>query len=80
MPIPTVHTQEPAFSIIERLGGKTAVAQRLQVDKSTLSRWCQPRPEGTGGVVPKHHWKEVLEMARELGIEITLEELAALEV
>lgn len=80
MPIPTIHTQEPAFSVVERLGGKTAVAERLQLDKSTLSRWCQPRPEGTGGVIPQRYWGELLDMARKQGVEITLEELASLEV
>lgn len=80
MPIPTIHMQEPAYSIVERLGGKTAVAERLQLDKSTLSRWCQSRPEGTGGVIPQRYWHALLKMAQEVGVEITLEELVALEV
>ena len=37
MPIETIHVQDPAFSIIEKLGGKGAVAAHLDVDKSTLS-------------------------------------------
>lgn len=79
MPIPTIHLENPAFSLIERLGGKSAVAERLNVDKSTLSRWCQPRPAGTGGVIPQKHWGHLIGMGKELGIHIALEELAALE-
>lgn len=80
MPIPTRHTHEPAFSVIERLGGKTEVSQRLQLDKSTLSRWCQARPEGTGGEIPQRHWRALVQMARERGVAITVEELIAVEV
>jgi len=78
--IPTIHMQEPAFSVIERLGGKAAVAQALRLDKSTLSRWCQPNPSGTGGVIPQRYWARLLVMARKQGVAITLEELAAVEV
>lgn len=79
MPIETIHVQDPAFSIIEKLGGKGAVAAHLDVDKSTLSRWCQPRPAGTGGVIPQRHWQNLIALGRQRGVEITLEELAALE-
>lgn len=79
MPIPTIHCENPAFSLIERLGGKSAVADRLNVDKSTLSRWCQPKPAGTGGVIPQKHWAHLIAMGKEQGVDITLEELAALE-
>jgi len=80
MPIPTVHTMDPAYSVIERLGGKAEVAETLNLDKSTLSRWCQPRPMGTGGVIPQRHWRALRQMAREQGVTIDIEELAAVEV
>lgn len=80
MPIPTVHTHEPAYSVIQRLGGKSEVAERLNLDKSTLSRWCQPRPEGTGGMIPQRHWPELMKLAREKKVRIKLEELVAVEV
>jgi hypothetical protein len=80
MPIPTVHTLEPAYSVIQRLGGKSEVAERLNLDKSTLSRWCQPRPEGTGGMIPQRHWPELMKLAREKKVRIKLEELIAVEV
>lgn len=78
--IETIHKHEPAYSVIERLGGKAAVAQALELDKSALSRWCQPRPTGTGGHIPKRHWPQLVKMARKKGVRITLRELVAVKV
>lgn len=80
MTIPTLHTTEPAYSVIEKLGGKSEVSQCLGLDKSTLSRWCQPVPKGTGGVIPQRYWPQLIEMARNKRVRITLKELAAVEV
>jgi hypothetical protein len=80
MPIPTIHTMDPAYGVIERLGGKADVAHHLKLDKSTLSRWCQPRPDGTGGQIPQRHWPDLLEMARAKGVTIEIKELVAVEV
>lgn len=80
MTIQTIHTAEPAYSVIEKLGGKSEVAEYLGLDKSTLSRWCQPRPSGTGGLVPQRYWPLLIEMARIQGVRISLKELAAVEV
>ena len=79
MTIPTIHMSEPAYSVIEKLGGKTSVADRLGLDKSTLSRWCQPQPAGTGGLIPQRYWPRLIEMAREQRVRISLKELAAIE-
>jgi transcriptional regulator with XRE-family HTH domain len=78
--IQTIHTAEPAFSVIEKLGGKSEVAEYLGLDKSTLSRWCQPKPSGTGGLVPQRYWPQLIEMARDKRVRISLKELAAVEV
>lgn len=80
MTIQVVHTLEPAYTVIEKLGGKASVAERLELDKSTLSRWCQPSPQGTGGLIPQRYWPQLIEMAREQGVRLTLKELAAIEV
>lgn len=80
MSIAVVHTLEPAYTVIEKLGGKSAVADTLGLDKSTLSRWCQPRPAGTGGVIPQRYWPQLIEMARAQRVRISLKELAAVEV
>ena len=80
MSIPTIHTLAPAFAIIERLGGKASVAESLNLDKSTLSRWCQPKPYGTGGLIPQRYWGALVAMARTQGVDISLQELASVEV
>jgi hypothetical protein len=80
MTIPVIHTLEPAYTVIEKLGGKSAVAQALDLDKSTLSRWCQPSPQGTGGMIPQRYWPQLMQMAREQRVRIGLKELAAVEV
>lgn len=80
MTIPVVHTLEPAYSVIEKLGGKSAVSEALGLDKSTLSRWCQPRPGGTGGLIPQRYWPQLMQMARDQRVRIGVKELAAVEV
>ena len=80
MSIQTIHILAPAFAIIERLGGKASVAESLNLDKSTLSRWCQPKPGGTGGLIPQRYWSALVLMARSKGVDISLQELAAVEV
>lgn len=75
MTIETKHKLEPAYSVVERLGGKSAVSNRLKIHKSTLTRWCQPVPWGTGGMIPQRHWLTLLEMAREAGVSLTVQEL-----
>lgn len=79
MTIPTIHRAEPAFTVIERLGGKSAVSEALKLDKSTLSRWCQPIDSGTGGVIPQRYWPALIEMARRQGVDISVKELAGIE-
>lgn len=80
MTIPVIHKLEPAYTVIEKLGGKSAVAAELALDKSTLSRWCKPSPGGTGGLIPQRYWPQLIEMARDKRVRITLKELAAVEV
>lgn len=80
MPIETIHMTPPAFALIEKLGGKSAVAAELEVNKSTLSRWCMPRPLGTGGMIPQRYWPNLIEMARRRGVRITMQELTHVKV
>ena len=80
MTIPVIHKLEPAFTVIEKLGGKSAVAAELDLDKSTLSRWCKPAPGGTGGLIPQRYWPQLIAMARAKGVPVTVRELVAVEV
>ncbi len=73
--IPTIHTLAPAYPLIEKLGGKAAVASELGVNKSTLSRWCAPPPGGLGGVVPQRYWDQLIAMGKRQRTPVTLREL-----
>ena len=80
MTIPVIHKLEPAYTVIEKLGGKSAVAAELDLDKSTLSRWCKPAPGGTGGLIPQRYWPQLIAMARKQSVTINVMELVAVEV
>lgn len=69
------HRAEPAYTLLSRLGGRTAVANELELDKSTLSRWCQPTPAGTGGVIPQRYWPQLFKLAQKQGVALALEDL-----
>ena len=77
MAIPTVHKLSPAFEVIESLGGKSSVAAELSLSPSTLSRWCQPSPGGTGGLIPQRHWAALLAIAKRRKVAIAVSDLAA---
>ena len=79
MTIPVIHKLEPAYTLIERLGGKSAVAGELNLDKSTLSRWCQPVPNGTGGLIPQRYWPKLIEMGKRQGVPLGVRELVYIE-
>lgn len=51
------------------------IARACGISRITVWRWCQPRPEGTGGRVPDGHHDAILALAREQGVELTREEL-----
>lgn len=80
MTIPTVHKLEPAFSILQKLGGKSAVAAELHLSASTLSRWCSPRPKGTGGTIPQRYWDDLLLLAQRRKVAISPADLFAVRV
>lgn len=80
MTIPTIHTLDPAYTVVERLGGKSAVAQQLGLSKAQMTRWCAPADAGgTGGVIPQKYWPQLLQMARLQKVRLTVKELAAIE-
>lgn len=80
MTIPTIHTMDPAYTVIEKLGGKSTVAQQLGLSKAQMTRWCAPADAGgTGGVIPQKYWAQLMQMARLQRVRITLKELAAIE-
>ena len=71
-----VHKCEPAFSIVERLGGAPAVADWLKVKKSVVYRFSTPvELKGRGGKIPHWYHDRLLAMARHVGRTLTKGEL-----
>jgi hypothetical protein len=65
---------DPAYTIIEKLGGLSAAAEAAGVDESRVCRWRLPKGkphDGTGGLVPSKHHQRILDWAarheRDLG-------------
>lgn len=69
------NTCEPAYTVIERLGGRPAVAKALGLSTAALCRWCCPRPRGTAGNIPVRHWSAILKLAEKKGVRLTLKML-----
>lgn len=78
MSIQPVHFMAPAFDVIETLGGKGSVSQALGVTTSALSRWCQPRPFGTGGRIPQKYWPQLLALGKKVGVQLSVKDLAGI--
>lgn len=59
---------EPARSIVESLGGVSAVARYLSITPGAVSKWCMPvRRKGTGGLIPSRHIPKLCALAGQLG-------------
>src|SRR3954468_20420619 len=62
---------DPASSIIERLGGFSAVAKLCNLHFTQVWRWTQPRQKkGTGGTIPQRHHLHLLEIARKARVPL----------
>lgn len=54
---------------------RAVVCRALQVSESTVWRWAQPAPKGTDGLVPSKYHKPLLQLAADLGVQLTPAEL-----
>jgi transcriptional regulator with XRE-family HTH domain len=61
--------------LVNQLLTQAEVARVCGVSRVTVWRWCQPRPEGTGGRVPEPYHEAIVKLARAEGIELAAEEL-----
>lgn len=50
-------------------------AQACEVDESTVWRWAQKTPKGTGGIVPSRYHFTLLQLAHQLGRKLTADDL-----
>lgn len=71
---------EPANTIIERMGGLSAVAEVTKVTPHSVMRWRMPKVDGgTGGLIPSRHAEAILGAAREREIDLKPQDFFAAE-
>lgn len=75
------NTLDPAHKIVRMLGGCRSVGRALELNSSTVSRWCTATKEGgTGGRIPQKHWRALIEVANTKGLVLTADTLADLRL
>lgn len=73
--IATIRFMEPASTIIQKLGGPTAVAKIVGVHRTRVSNWKRPRAKGgTDGMVPGWHVGKLLEHAATHGVDLSAQD------
>lgn len=70
MPRVRTNPSEPAHSVIEALGGTSAVAKHLGLTRAAVSLWSAPRGRSKGGYIPMVHWGKLRTLARKRGVEL----------
>jgi hypothetical protein len=73
------HFLKPASTIVETFGGVSSMADLLDLNRGTVSRWMTPTLfRGTGGQIPQKHWPAILKLAKRRKLKISLQELSGL--
>lgn len=63
--------KEPAATIINKLGGVTAVSRATGASLVTVQRWRWPSERGgTDGFIPRKHHPSLSKLAHEKGFEL----------
>ena len=67
---------EPAYSIIQKLGGPKVVSTILNLSAPAVTLWTTPKErKGRGGEIPQKRWAEILAFAHHHKIDITMADL-----
>lgn len=62
---------EPAYSVIQRFGGPSALSGILGVHRTRVSNWMREREKGgTGGVIPQRYHVLLLDYAKANNINL----------
>jgi len=61
--------------VVNREIGMTAAAKACEVSMSTVWRWAQERPRGTGGVIPSRYHVTLLRLSHRLGKQLSADDL-----
>jgi hypothetical protein len=62
-------------ALVNDLFPRTWLARNLHVSESTIWRWGQPVPKGTGGLIPSRYHCHLLLLAQERGADLTAQDL-----
>ena len=67
---------EPAYSIIQKLGGPKVVSTILNLSAPAITLWTTPKErKGRGGEIPQKRWAEILAFAYKHKINVTVDDL-----
>lgn len=61
--------------LVNDLFRRVDLRRELGVSESTIWRWSQPVPKGTGGLIPSRYHAPLLDMARARSIILTADDL-----
>jgi transposase len=76
MSVGNLRTVRPADYVISQFKGVRATARALGRHPSTVSRWQRTKDErGTDGQIPRQVMSKILAKARELKLDITVQDL-----
>lgn len=66
---------EPAANIIHKLGGEAKIAEITRTAYTAPYRWQSEREKGgTGGTIPQRYHRQLLDYARDHGIDLKAED------
>ena len=71
-PVDKPRTITQADKVISAFGGPKVLSSQLRVTIATVYRWQYPRTRGgSDGLVPAYMWPDLLDLADEMGVELT---------
>lgn len=72
------NAMNPANKVIKKFGegGASFIAKELGLNRSTVCRWSKSKDDGgTDGIIPAHHHKKLLKLAKKNKIILTAVDL-----
>lgn len=61
--------------LVNSLFRRVDLRRELLIAESTIWRWAQPYPRGTGGLIPSKYHADLLALSGRQGVDLTAEDL-----